>query len=155
MKLVSACLVGVKCRYDGRDRTDPALAAAFAAGDLMPVCPELLGGLGLPRSPAEIVGGAGAEVLDGKARVVDREGRDVSAAFVAGAEATLALARSCGADEALLAERSPSCGVGEVYDGSFSSRTRPGDGAAAALLARNGIRITRVRRPDGGRRGEA
>jgi len=146
MKLVSACLVGVACRYNAASRVDPALAARFAEGDLLPVCPELLGGLGLPRPPAEIQGGTGAQVLDGDVRVRDREGRDLTAAFVAGAEATLALARAAGADEAFLAADSPSCGVGEIYDGSFSGRRVPGDGVAAALLRRHGIRLTRIKR---------
>ena len=110
----------------------------------MPFCPELFGGLGLPRAPAEIRDGDGAAVLDGRARVLDRDGHDVTAAFLAGAEASLSLARSCGATEAFFAANSPSCGVGEVYDGSFSGRKIPGDGVAAALLRRNGIRLVRV-----------
>jgi uncharacterized protein YbbK (DUF523 family)/GNAT superfamily N-acetyltransferase len=144
MELVSACLVGVACRYNAACRTDPELVRRFAEGGLLPVCPELAGGLGLPRPPSEIRGGGGAEVLEGRARVIDREGRDSTEAFVAGAEATLALARAAGATEAFLAANSPSCGVGEVYDGSFSGRKVLGDGVAAALLARNGVRITRV-----------
>lgn len=110
----------------------------------MPFCPELSGGLGLPRPPAEIHGGTGEDVLDGRARVLDREGGDVTRAFVAGAEASLALARACGASEAFLAANSPSCGAGEIYDGSFSGARVEGDGVAAALFRRNGIRLTRV-----------
>jgi uncharacterized protein YbbK (DUF523 family)/GNAT superfamily N-acetyltransferase len=147
MELVSACLVGVACRYDGACRTEDALAARLSRGDLLPVCPELLGGLPLPRPPSEIRGGAGAEVLDGAARVCSREGADLTADFVRGAEAVLALAKSVGAKEAFLAARSPSCGVGEIYDGSFTGKAIPGDGVAAALLARSGIRLTRVERP--------
>jgi uncharacterized protein YbbK (DUF523 family) len=144
MELVSACLVGVACRYNGACRTDPTLAARFAKGDLLPVCPELLGGLRLPRPPSEIRGGAGAEVLDGRARILSREGADLTDAFLRGAEATVRLAKSVGAAEAFLAANSPSCGAGSIYDGSFSGRLVPGDGVAAALLKRNGIRITRV-----------
>ena len=144
MELVSACLVGVACRYNGARRTDEALAARFCRGDLLPVCPELLGGLPLPRPPSEIQGGAGADVLDGAARVASREGADLTEAFVRGAEAALGLAKSVGAREAFLAARSPSCGAGEIHDGSFSGRTVPGDGVTAALLARNGILIVRV-----------
>jgi uncharacterized protein YbbK (DUF523 family)/ribosomal protein S18 acetylase RimI-like enzyme len=146
MEIVSACLVGVACRYNAHCRTDPALALRFAKGDLLPICPELEGGLGLPRPPSEIRGGAGAEVLEGKARVVDSEGGDVTEAFISGARATLAAARAAGASEAFLAANSPSCGAGFVYDGSFSGRLIPGDGVAAALLRQNGIRITCVER---------
>jgi uncharacterized protein YbbK (DUF523 family)/GNAT superfamily N-acetyltransferase len=147
MEIVSACLVGVACRYNAVCRTDPALAIRFAKGELFPVCPELAGGLGLPRSPAELEGGDGTLVLSGKASVVDREGLKVTDAFVAGARATLALARAVGASEAFLAANSPSCGSRFVYDGSFSGRLVPGDGVTAALLEQNGIRITRVEPP--------
>jgi Uncharacterized conserved protein len=144
MDLVSACLVGVKCRYNARDRTDPELMRRFLEGELMPVCPELEGGLGLPRPPSEIQGGDGAAVLAGRARVLGKAGEEVTAAFVSGAEATLRLARACGAKRAYLAANSPSCGVGEIYDGSFSGCKMPGDGVAAALLARGGISLVRV-----------
>jgi uncharacterized protein YbbK (DUF523 family)/ribosomal protein S18 acetylase RimI-like enzyme len=146
MEIVSACLVGVACRHDCGSRIDPALAARFALGDVFPLCPELLGGLGLPRPPAEILGGTGEDVLDGSARVVDGLGSDVTGAFIAGAEASLRLARAVGATEAFLAGNSPSCGSGFVYDGSFSGRLLPGDGVTAALFARNGIRPRRVER---------
>jgi Uncharacterized conserved protein len=156
MELVSACLVGVKCRYNAKDRYDPELALRFAKGELFPFCPELLGGLSLPRRPSELQGGTGAEALGGRARVVDDQGRDVTEAFVKGAEASLELARAVGATEAYLAERSPSCGVGEVYDGGFSGAVVPGDGIAAALLARAGLRTIRVdRRRSGGLDGRA
>lgn len=146
MEIVSACLVGVACRYNAHSRTDPALALRFAKGDLLPICPELAGGLGLPRPPSEIRGGAGEEVLEGKARVVDSEGGDLTEAFISGARATLAAAKAAGASEAFLAANSPSCGSGRVYDGSFSGALVPGDGVAAALLRQNGIRITCVER---------
>jgi uncharacterized protein YbbK (DUF523 family)/GNAT superfamily N-acetyltransferase len=146
MEIVSACLVGVACRYNAACRTDAELALRFSRGDLMPVCPELAGGLCVPRSPSEIRGGTGADVLDGRARVVDKERRDLTEAFIAGAKATLALARAVGAREAFLAANSPSCGVGNVYDGSFSGVIIPGDGVAAALLKRSGISLTRVER---------
>jgi uncharacterized protein YbbK (DUF523 family) len=144
MELVSACLVGVACRYNGKCRTDGVLAARFSRGDLLPVCPELLGGLCLPRPPSEIRGGTGADVLDGRARVVSREGEDLTDAFVRGAEACLGLAKSVGAAEAFLAANSPSCGSGSVYDGSFSGCLVPGEGVTAAILGREGIRVHRV-----------
>jgi uncharacterized protein YbbK (DUF523 family) len=144
MKLVSACLLGVNCNYRGRSWRDASLCGRFAEGGLFPICPEILGGLPLPRRPAEIQDGDGNDVLDGRARVVDDAGCDVTDRFIAGAEAALRIARSVGADEALLVESSPSCGRGGIHDGSFSGRRRPGDGVTAALLMRNGITVTRV-----------
>jgi uncharacterized protein YbbK (DUF523 family)/N-acetylglutamate synthase-like GNAT family acetyltransferase len=146
MELVSACLVGVACRYNGERRTDGVLAARFSRGDLLPLCPELLGGLCLPRPPSEIRGGTGASVLEDRSRVVNREGEDLTDAFLRGAEACLRLAKSVGASQAYLAARSPSCGSGSVYDGSFSGRLVAGDGVAAALLKRNGIEVHCVER---------
>lgn len=139
--LVSACLLGLRCRYDGGDNFSPEAAEAAARVCPVPVCPELLGGLGIPRTPAEVVGGDGREVLAGAARVVTRDGRDVTAAFVRGAEEVLRAARAVGACEAWLKARSPSCGVTEIHDGSFSRRLRAGPGVTAALLEREGLRL--------------
>lgn len=105
------------------------------------VCPEEDGGLGTPRPPAEIVGGDGHDVLDGKARVVTKQGGDVTAEYVRGAELALAAARQAGATTAVLKSRSPSCGKGCVYDGSFTATLAEGDGVTAALLRRNGIEV--------------
>ena len=108
----------------------------------MPVCPELLGGLTVPRPAAEIAdGGDGGDVLDGAARVIGIDGADVTRAFANGAELALAAATRSGATLALRTALSPSCGSGEIYDGSFSGRRRPGDGVAAALLRRHGVRV--------------
>ncbi|MDD4797802.1 MAG: DUF523 domain-containing protein, partial [Eubacteriales bacterium] len=82
MKMVSACLAGYPCRYDGNSKPLPDMVAGVRAGELLPVCPEALGGLPCPRPPAEIVGGTGADVLDGKARVVSADGADVTEAFI-------------------------------------------------------------------------
>ncbi len=110
-------------------------------GKAIPVCPEQLGGLPTPRNPAEIVGGDGDDVLDGKARVIDLEGNDVTRQFLAGAEQALQLAQKVGATVAILKENSPSCGSSHVYDGSFSGNKKPGVGVTAALFRRNGIRV--------------
>ncbi|EFF89355.1 LOW QUALITY PROTEIN: conserved hypothetical protein, partial [Streptomyces sp. e14] len=104
-------------------------------------CPEVAGGLPTPRRPAELVGGDGQDVLDGTARVVDDTGRDVTAEFLAGARRALEAARRTGCTEALLMPRSPSCGRGEVYDGSFTGALTRGDGVTAALLERHGITV--------------
>ena len=98
---------------------------------LIPVCPEILGGLPTPRDPSERVGD----------KVVGKNGRDVTAAFAKGAEETLALAKLYGCRYAILKERSPSCGYGEIYDGTFSGKLVPGNGVAAELLAKNGITV--------------
>lgn len=130
--LVSACLLGTLCRYDGASRPCGELARLEVLGHrLIPVCPEVMGGLPTPRPPAEICG----------QRVVTREGADVTAAYRRGAEAVLELARLTGAEAAVLKERSPSCGSGAVYDGTFSGTLTAGWGVAAGLLREQGIRV--------------
>lgn len=129
--LASSCLCGMSCRYDGRAAPHPLLVDMFRRGLVLPVCPEMLGGLPAPRSPAEIVGD----------RVMDRSGRDVTDAFTRGAARTLEMARTRGITVAVLKERSPSCGVAAIYDGTFSGRVIPGRGVTAALLCANGIAV--------------
>lgn len=143
--LVSACLAGAHCRFDGECRTDPRVVALVRQGKAVPVCPEYLGGLPVPRPPAEIRGGEGREVLEGRARVYDRDGREVTDAFLQGARRTLRLAWEAGCREAIMKDGSPSCGVGYVYDGSFTGTRRPGMGVAAALLVAGGLRVRSVK----------
>lgn len=140
-KVVSACLVGSCCRYDGSSRPDAGVQALAAAGEAVAACPECLGGLETPREPSEIVGGDGFDVLDGRARVMTRSGRDVTEQYLAGAEAFLGKMRQAGAEEAVLKARSPSCGVRQIYDGTHSGTLRPGPGVTAALLERAGMRV--------------
>ncbi len=141
--LISACLLGHPVRYDGQGKPQPddTLAALRRVFDLVPVCPESLGGLPTPRPPAEIVGGSGKDVLFGAATVREDTGGDVTAAFLDGARQVLALARQYGCRHALLKSLSPSCGNGQVYDGSFAGVLRDGEGVAAALLGEAGIRV--------------
>lgn len=139
-RLVSACLLGINCRYDGQNNLDEKLMRLATKEALIPVCPEQLGGLGTPREPMGIIGGGGSEVLDGKSRVMNESGRDVTENLVRGAEEVLKIARSLGAKEAILKARSPSCGCGKIHDGT-SSRLINGDGVTAALLKRNDIRV--------------
>lgn len=129
--LVSACLLGVPCRYDGQSKAHPLARALCEKHHVVPVCGEIFGGLPTPRPPAEICG----------RRVVTREGADVTAAYRRGAEAVLELARLTGAQAAVLKERSPSCGSGAVYDGTFSGTLTAGWGVAAGLLQEQGIRV--------------
>lgn len=131
--LVSHCLLGEACRYDGGGCLDRQILELHRAGhQLIPVCPEVLGGLGIPRTPAE-------RQPDG--RVVNRDGEDVTAAYEAGAKAALDIARSCGCTAAILKARSPSCGSGEIYDGSFTGTRVSGWGVAAALLRDAGLEV--------------
>ncbi|MGW6202746.1 DUF523 domain-containing protein [Streptomyces sp. NPDC055089] len=139
--LVSACLRGVPCRFDGRGRDSAEMTAALGGRAPVAFCPEVAAGLPTPRRPAEIVGGDGHDVLDGRARVVDDTGHDVTDAFVDGARRALEAARRAGCTEALLTARSPSCGRGTVYDGTFAGELREGDGVTAALLERHGIAV--------------
>ena len=129
--LVSACLLGCACRYDGGAKPCAAVRTLAAKHTLIPVCPEQLGGLPTPRLPSERIG----------AQVVMKDGTDVTAAYRRGAEEALRLARLFGCRRAVLKERSPSCGSGTIYDGSFSGRLTGGDGVTAALLRENGIAV--------------
>ena len=141
--LISACLAGERVRYDGRRKP---LADAFLLGlsqknQLIKVCPEVSGGLKIPRSEAQIVKGNGLDVLNGMANVVDIQGNDVTQAFIRGAEYALSLVKKFEIRIAILKEKSPSCGVHRIYDGCFASNLIPGFGVTAAILRQNGIRV--------------
>ncbi|MBO4272933.1 DUF523 domain-containing protein [Microbispora triticiradicis] len=142
--LVSACLLGRRVRYDGGAKTsdDDLLARWRAEGRLVPFCPEVEGGLPVPRPPAEIeVGAGGAAVLAGEARILTPDGDDVTEAFLSGARQALAAARSSGVRIAILKEGSPSCGSLRIHDGTHRGRTTPGQGVTTALLEVNGVRV--------------
>ena len=129
--LVSACLLGCACRYDGGSKPCKAALALAKKHELVPVCPEQLGGLPTPRTPSERVG----------ARVLSKNGADVTDAFHRGADAACHLARLYGARLALMKARSPSCGAGTIYDGSFSGRVAPGDGVTGEALKAMGLDV--------------
>lgn len=131
--LVSACLLGVNCRYNGVPVEDVAVTELLKREDitLIPVCPEQLGGLSTPRKPSERKGDL----------VVSSEGEDRTGAFTRGAEETLRIAKLYGCEVAILKERSPSCGSNRVYDGSFTGTVVPGEGVTAELLRRNGVTV--------------
>jgi uncharacterized protein YbbK (DUF523 family) len=132
-------LVGINCNWKGGNSLDDRLHEEFGKGGLLPICPEILGGQSVPRPNAEIVGGSGSDVLEGNAKVMDPDGNDVTSQFIEGAQETLRIARVVGAKEAILKARSPSCGCGKTYDGTFSHRLIDGDGVTAALLKKNGV----------------
>lgn len=129
--MVSQCLLGARCRYDGACAANEAVCREAVERGWIPVCPEILGGLTTPRPPAECRDG----------RVVCRDGRDVTDAFVRGAEEALRLAKLYGAKYALLKERSPSCGAKVIYDGTFSGTKVPGSGVTASLFQQSGIEV--------------
>jgi uncharacterized protein YbbK (DUF523 family) len=141
--LVSACLLGEAVRYDGRAKTvdHPVLARWMKEGRLVSFCPEMAGGLGVPRPRCEIVDGTGEDVWQGRARVMDEHGGDCTEAFRAGAQAALELCQREGVTLALLKENSPSCGSHRVADGTFSATRRPGSGVTVALLRGHGITV--------------
>lgn len=141
MKLVSACLCGVNCKYNGKNNLNLTFMELMQEGEVIPVCPEQLGGLATPRTPAEIANGSGQDVLTGNSRVITRDGQDVTDNYIQGARETLKIAQLAGVDTAILKSRSPSCGSGCIYDGSFSYKTRKADGVTSALLKEHGIRV--------------
>lgn len=129
--LISACLLGIPCRYDGKSLPDASVQSLAERFRLIPVCPEVLGGLPIPREPMEIQ----------SERVMSQTGTDGTAAYKKGAQAALALAKRYGCRAALLKERSPSCGAGEIHNGKFDGGMIAGNGIAADLLLRNGITV--------------
>jgi len=130
--LCSACLLGIKCRYDGESKPNDEVLALMKKGNLIPVCPEQLGGLSTPRDHAEQKGG----------RIITKSGKDVTANFIKGAEQALKLAKLFGVKKAILKQKSPSCGCGKIHDGTFSDTIIKGDGVTTTLLKKNGIDVT-------------
>jgi uncharacterized protein YbbK (DUF523 family) len=139
--LVSACLLGEKCRYDGQGSSCPLLLEKLRGRPVIAACPEQLGGLGTPRKPAEISGGDGKAVWAGKALVKNACGEELTEFFREGAEKTWRLLSETGCTAAILKERSPSCGKNLIYDGTFQKRLRPGPGVTTALLLKKGIPV--------------
>lgn len=141
IKLCSACLLGFYCKYNSKIKANRKVLALAKKEILIPVCPEQMGGQPTPRPSAEIKGGSGKDVLVGKAKVVEIDGTDVSKLFLVGARQTLRVAKLFKVRQAILKQRSPSCGSGQTYDGSFSGRIIKGDGVTTALLKRHGIKV--------------
>jgi uncharacterized protein YbbK (DUF523 family) len=139
--VVSACLLGVACNHEGRGSWRSVVAELGERYRLVPVCPEVLGGLTTPRPAAEISGGDGTDVLSGQARVLNVNGGDVTAAYRRGAEAAVQVARAAGATRAVLKARSPSCGSSQIYDGAFSRQLVDGQGVTAAALRAAGVEV--------------
>ena len=141
MILISACLCGVNCKYSGGNNLNEKVIKLLEEGKALLACPEQLGGLPTPRVPSEIVGGTGVDVLEGKAKVISKEGKDVTAEFVKGAEETLSLAKIVKVEYVILKAKSPSCGNGIIYAGNFNGDLREGEGVTAALLKKHGFKV--------------
>ncbi|MGE9984377.1 DUF523 domain-containing protein [Desulfovibrio sp. SGI.169] len=129
--VVSGCLAGLACRYDGGSNPCAAVIRLVEEGRAVPVCPESLAGLSVPRLPCELAGG----------RVLSQDGRDLTESFLRGAQLALSAAQRCGCTAAILKSRSPSCGFGQIYDGTFSRRLCPGEGIWARLLREAGFAL--------------
>ncbi|WP_251860938.1 DUF523 domain-containing protein [Clostridium sp. Marseille-Q2269] len=141
MILISACLCGVNCKYSGGNNMNEKVLKLFKEGKAVLVCPEQLGGQQTPRPAHEINNATGADVLNGKAKVIGPDGEDSTKEFLKGAYETLKIAKECDAKVAILKARSPSCGFGTIYDGTFLGNKKSGNGVTAELLNRNGIKV--------------
>ena len=131
MKVISACLAGIECRYDGKGKPNSKIIELVKEGKAILVCPEQLGGLSTPRTPAEQKGD----------KVLTTKGEDITKEFEKGAEEALKIAKMAGCSKAILKAKSPSCGYGMVYDGSFTGTLKEGNGVFAELLKKNGFKI--------------
>lgn len=129
--LVSACLLGIPCRYDGTGTENSNVITLATRHSLVPVCPEQLGGLTTPRRPVELRDG----------RAVADNGQDMTPQFLKGAEAVAKIAQLLKCSHAILKQKSPSCGCGKIYDGSFSQNTIPGDGLTTKILKKQGVTV--------------
>jgi len=138
MIIVSACLLGIRCRYDGDSRPENRLLSILSDEICIPVCPEQLGGLTTPRLPSEIIDGDGSDVLSGRTKIIDSTGKDVTGQFLRGAEEVRKLARLMQIDTSILKEKSPSCGVHYIKRGNLVLR---GMGVTSALLLSDGIKV--------------
>lgn len=141
MQVVSACLVGLNTRYNGASSPSPELIELLLRGEVIPVCPEQLGGLPTPRSPCTLVGGDGFAVLKGEAKAVTRDGEEVTEKLVRGAQEVLKVIKGTGSRRAHLKEGSPSCGVGDT---DCNWRRKSGYGVTAALLKSKGVEVIGV-----------
>lgn len=140
MLVVSACLAGICCRYDGQAKTDPQIQRLVIEGKALPVCPEAMAGLGIPREPTELTGNAGMALAQ-KAQAITKSGIDVTAAFLRGAQRAVQICRIKGITKAILKDGSPSCGSNWIYDGSFTGVKCAGMGIFAKLLQQEGISV--------------
>jgi len=138
---VSACLAGINCTFKGKNNLSKKIRKLFDAGAALAVCPEIAGGMGTPRDRSEICGGGGLEVLQGSARVLSSSGEDNTVFYIKGAKKITEIMKRLGIKKAILKSGSPACGMGLIYDGTFSKRLKASDGVLTAMLKINGIKI--------------
>jgi uncharacterized protein YbbK (DUF523 family) len=136
--LVSACLCGIPCRFDGKTSIDPEVEKLVRRGKALPVCPEVLGGMSIPRTGVEIIRGEGKDVLSGSALVISENSEDMTRFLLRGALASLKIAQRFGVKTAIFKQRSPSCGCGQI---KRKGRRLRGDGVTTALLKKEGIEV--------------
>ncbi len=139
MILVSACLAGENCSWDGKSRLAQDIKDMVDKKLAIAICPEVLGGRTIPRKKTEIKGGSGRNVLDDRTKVFDEDGKDVTREFLKGVHKAGDIIKKYNIKEAILKSKSPSCGVGKIYDGSFKGNLVDGDGVTAAFLKREGV----------------
>lgn len=139
--LISACLAGINCTFHGKDNLNDKIKRLADSGRTIALCPEVFALPGVLRENIELSGGDGNDILDGKARAVSSSDRDVTKPLIAGAYKVLEVVKRYDIREAILKSNSPTCGVGRIYDGTFSNTLKNGDGVLAALLKRNGIKV--------------
>ncbi len=135
MYIVSSCLAGINCRYDGRNHLNKDILNLVNKGEAIPLCPEVLGGLETPRIPCEIIG------RDEFKKVINKNGVDLTSEFLNGANKVLEICKILNINKAILKSKSPSCGCGEIYDGTFSGNLIKGNGLTADLLIKNNIKV--------------
>ena len=141
MVILSACLCGINCKYNGKNNYNEEAYELFRNGKAILICPEQLGGLSTPRKPCEIINGSGENVLSGTGRVINNDLADCTNNFILGAKEALKIAKSVSCTAAILKANSPSCGCNNVYDGSFSGKLVKGIGVTASLFLQNGIKV--------------
>lgn len=141
MILVSACLLGINCKYNGDNNKDLKVLEYLKDKEFIIVCPEQLGGMSTPRDPSEIIRLDGDAVINGETSVITNKRLDVTRKFKLGANETLKIAKLYNCTEAILKEGSPSCGSNYIYDGTFTSKKRDGIGVTTSLLKHNGIKV--------------
>ena len=136
MLLISACLVGINCKYNGKNNLNEELKKLVDEGKAIPICPEQMGGLPTPRVPSEII-----KNESGNIRVITKDGRDVTKEYKQGATRALKIAKALNINRAILKLKSPSCGCGKIYDGTFSGKLIDGNGITTQLFLENGIEV--------------
>lgn len=141
MIIVSACLCGINCKYNGENNLNDNVVKLVKEGNAVLICPEQLGGLPTPRKPCEIVNGTGKDVLDGTSKVISCDGIDFTQAYIKGANEALKIAKLLNCKKAILKYKSPSCGLGNIYDGNFNKNLISGNGVTAELFLRNNIEV--------------